>query len=66
MSHLKTARFVAPLIELEKWKVFGGLQIHPKVILRRSNKVRNVHEKGMFGAKAREARNLANSLLSYV
>ena len=36
----KTTQFVVPLIIHEKWKVFAGLQIHPKTILTHTNKAR--------------------------
>ena len=36
----KTTQSVAPLIIHGKWKVFAGLQIHPKTILTRTNKAR--------------------------
>ena len=46
-----------PLIVLEKWKLFDGLQIHPKKILRRTNKkerredkARKVRKEGSQGA----------------
>ena len=47
MNHIKTARFVVPLIVLEKWKVTAGLQIHTKMILRRTNKAYKAREKSV-------------------
>ena len=38
-QHIKPAQFVVPLIVLVKWKVFAGLQIHPKKILTHAIKV---------------------------
>ena len=35
-THIKTRRFVVPLIVLGKWRVFDGQEIHPKNILRRN------------------------------
>ena len=37
-----TARFVVTLIVLKKWKVFDGLQIHPKKLSKYKNKARKV------------------------
>ena len=37
--HVKTALFVVPLIVLGKWTVLAGIQIHPKNISTRTNKV---------------------------
>ena len=39
LTHLKTAQIVASLI-IRKWKIFAGLQIHPKTVLTCTNKVR--------------------------
>ena len=39
-THVKTARFVASLMILGKWKVFARLLIYPKKILRRTNQAR--------------------------
>ena len=50
LTHIKRARFVVPLIVLGKWKVSAGLQIHPKKILRRTNKACKAREKGAQGA----------------
>ena len=36
----KTTQFLVLLIIHGKWKVFAGLQIHPKTILTRTNKAR--------------------------
>ena len=38
LTHIKTPRFVVPLIAFRKWKVFAGLKIHPKKILTPTNK----------------------------
>ena len=38
LTHIRTARFVVPLIVFGNWKFFAGLQIHPKKILMRTNK----------------------------
>lgn len=35
-THIKTRRFVVPLIVLGKWRVFDGQEIYPKNILRRN------------------------------
>lgn len=40
MTLIKIAWFVVPLIVFRKMKVFDGLRIHPKNILRHANKVR--------------------------
>ena len=42
---VKTTQFVASLIIHGKWKVFAGLQIHPKTILtRRAGRVDKARE----------------------
>ena len=46
LTHVKTARFVASLIVLEKLEVYAGLQICPKKILRRANKAYKALENG--------------------
>ena len=35
LTHRKTVQFAVPLIAIGKWKVFAGLQIHPRKILSR-------------------------------
>ena len=50
LTHLKTARFVVPLIVLGKWEVSAGLQIYPKKILHHTNKACKALEKGAQGA----------------
>ena len=50
LTHIKTARFVAPLIVLGKCKVSAALQIYPKKILRRTNKACKALEKVAKGA----------------
>ena len=50
LTHIKTARFVAFLIVPGKWGVSAGLQIYPKKILRRTNKVCKALEKSAQGA----------------
>ena len=50
LIHIKTARFVAFLIVPGKWGVSAGLQIYPKKILRRTNKVCKAFEKSAQGA----------------
>ena len=53
LTHIKTARFVVSLIVLGKWKVTAGLQIHPRKILRRTNKARKARENVTQGTKIR-------------
>ena len=45
LTHVKTVRFVDSLIVLGTWKVSTGLQIYPKSVLRRTNKVCKALEK---------------------
>ena len=57
MTQIKTARFVVPLIVLGKFKVFARLQMHPKKILRPTNKTHQAREEDAqdtYGAKARK------------
>ena len=65
LTHLKSVQFVKALIVLGKWKVFAGLQIHPKTILTRINKVgvskagkprKSERQESIQGAKACKAR----------
>ena len=42
LFHIKTAWFAVPLTVLGKWKAFDGLQIHPKKVLRHTNKACNI------------------------
>lgn len=50
LIHIKTVRCVVPLIVLGERKVSAGLEIHPKMVLKRASKALREREKGEQGA----------------
>ena len=57
LSHIKTARFVVPLIFFGKLEVFDGLQIHPKgTQIKQAMLVKKARKAHKYGASVRQVR----------